>query len=125
MVIVLDLFSFFLAVFAHMIGQKGRAMRGWPKTRGQIALSAVEPTLRQHQRPYPRRDYTDTMYGPRGARAKRRSVNRVTASSPGPPNHPLGGASLPGSDGRTRLVTPRLLRSLRAASFLRSTSEAN
>jgi hypothetical protein len=62
MVVILGLFAFFLAVFAHMIGQKGRAMRGWPKTRGQVVQSAVEPTLRKHHRPYPRREYTETIY---------------------------------------------------------------
>ena len=77
-------------------------MRDWPKTQGQIVLFAVEPTLGQHHSPYPRRDYTETIHVSRGARAKRRSVNLVTTSSPGPANHPLGGASLPWSNGRRR-----------------------
>ncbi len=62
LVVALGLFSFFLAIFARMVGQKGRAMRGWSKTRGQIVHSAVEETVEKHNRPGMARDYTQTMY---------------------------------------------------------------
>jgi uncharacterized protein DUF3592 len=62
LVVALGLFSFFIVIFALMIGQKGRAMRGWSKTRGQIVHSAVEETLEKHNRPGLARDYTQTIY---------------------------------------------------------------
>jgi hypothetical protein len=62
LVVALGLFSFFLAIFARMIGQKSRAMRGWSKTQGQIVHSAVEETQEQHNRPGMARDYSQTMY---------------------------------------------------------------
>jgi hypothetical protein len=62
LVVALGLFSLFIALFARMVGQKSRAMRGWSKTRGQIVHSAVEETLETHNRPGMARDYIQTMY---------------------------------------------------------------
>jgi hypothetical protein len=62
LVVALGLFSFFLALFARMVGQKSRAMHNWSKTQGQIVHSAVEERQEQHDRPGMERDYAQTMY---------------------------------------------------------------
>jgi hypothetical protein len=66
LIMVLGVFAVVLALFARVVGQKTREMRSWTRTDGRIVQSAVETTVRTHDKPSSmRRRYTDTIYMPR------------------------------------------------------------
>jgi hypothetical protein len=52
-------------LFARMIGQQIRTMKGWSKTSGRITRAEVQTAVQTHSRPNSGRRYDVTMYVPR------------------------------------------------------------
>ena len=66
LVMALGLFAVVVALFAHMVGRKAHEMRSWTKTEGRIVQSAVERTVRTHDRPSSLQGRTvETIFVPR------------------------------------------------------------
>jgi len=65
LVVFLAFFALVLVAFARVIGKKGREMRNWKQTAGQIVESAVATTLRKEDRADSYRTTIQTLYVPR------------------------------------------------------------
>jgi hypothetical protein len=66
LVMALGVFAVVVALFAHMVGRKAHEMRSWTRTEGHIVQSAVERTVRTHDRPSSAQGETvETIFVPR------------------------------------------------------------
>jgi hypothetical protein len=65
LVVVLGIFALVMMLFARMIGQQIRTMKGWSKTSGRITRAEVQTAVQTHSRPNSGRRYDVTMYVPR------------------------------------------------------------